>query len=69
MKQHLKSLHQAQAKSEVSEACLLKRAVEKLVLYGQMVGVTPEEIISLLDSGISVRDLLAFVVSKGSGAA
>jgi uncharacterized protein (DUF433 family) len=38
-------------------------------LYGQQVGVTPEEIISLLDSGISIRDLLAFLASKRSGLA
>jgi hypothetical protein len=35
------------------DTCLLKQAVEKLVRYGQQVGVTPEEMISLLDSGIS----------------
>jgi hypothetical protein len=34
------------------------------VRFGQQVGVTPEEMISLLDSGLSVRDLLAFLTSK-----
>ena len=33
------------------------------------VGVTPEDIISLLDSGISIRNLLAFLASKRSGLA
>ena len=47
----------------------LELAAEKLVRFGQRVGVTPEEIISLLDSGISIRDLLAFLASKSSGAA
>jgi hypothetical protein len=47
----------------------LQQAVEKLVRFGQQVGVTPEEMISLLDSGISIRDLLAFLSSKTSGAA
>ena len=42
---------------------------EKLVWYGQRVGVTPEEMISLLDSGISIKDLLAFLASKSSEAA
>jgi hypothetical protein len=37
------------------EALLLNQAVEKLVRYGRLVGVTPEEMISLLDSGINVR--------------
>lgn len=48
---------------------LLELAVEKLVRYGQKARVTPEEMLSLLDSGVSIRDLLAFLVSKNSGAA
>jgi hypothetical protein len=36
---------------------------------GKRVGVTPEEMISLLDSGISIKGLFAFLVSKSSGAA
>ena len=51
------------------DAILLERVAQKLVWYGQQVGVTPEEMISLLDSGISIKDLLAFLVSKSSGAA
>ena len=51
------------------EAIMLEQAVEKLVLYGQKVGVTPEEIITLLDSGISIPDLLICLASKTSGAA
>ena len=49
------------------DTCLLEQAVEKLVRHGQQVGVTPEEMISLLDSGITIRDLLAFLASKTSG--
>lgn len=48
---------------------LLEQTVEKLVRYGQRVGVTPQEMISLLDSGISIPDLLAFLAAKSSGAA
>ena len=51
------------------DAVLLERVAEKLVRYGQQVGVTPEEMISLLDSGISIKDLFAFLASKSSGAA
>jgi hypothetical protein len=51
------------------DALLLEQAVEKLVRFGQQVGVTPEQMISLLDSGISIGDLLAFLTSKTSGAA
>jgi hypothetical protein len=48
---------------------LLEQAVEKVVRVAEQVGVTPEEIISLLDSGISIRDLLVFLSSKRSGLA
>ena len=58
-----------QEQQDEREAIMLEQAVEKLVLYGQKVGVTPEEITSLLDSGISIPDLLIFLVSKTSGAA
>jgi hypothetical protein len=51
------------------DASLLEQAAEKLVRLGQQVGVTPEKIVSLLDSGISIRDLLASLASKASGAA
>jgi len=47
----------------------LEQAVEKVVRFGQQVGVTPEQMISLLDSGITIRDLLAFLASKTSGVA
>jgi hypothetical protein len=46
------------------DAVFLQQDVERLVRFGQQVGVTPEEMISLLDSGLSVRDLLAFLASK-----
>jgi hypothetical protein len=48
---------------------LLQQAVENLVRFGQQVGVTPEDMISLLDSGISIHDLLGFLASKTSGVA
>jgi hypothetical protein len=51
------------------DVILLEQVAEKLVWYGQQVGVTPEEMISLLDSGISIKDLFAFLVSKSAGAA
>jgi hypothetical protein len=46
---------------------LLEQAVEKVVRVAAQVGVTPEQIISLLDSGVSIRDVLAFIASKRSG--
>ena len=48
---------------------LAEKLVGKLVWYGQQVGVTPEEMISLLDSGISIHDLFAFLATKLSAAA
>jgi hypothetical protein len=49
------------------DAHTLEQAVEKLVSFGQRVGVTAEEMISLLDSGIGMQDLLAFLAAKDSG--
>lgn len=51
------------------DAVILQRAVKKLALFGQRVGVTPEEMISLLESGCSVHDLLAVVASTKSAVA
>ena len=51
------------------DAIFLEQVAERLVRFGQQVGVTPEEMISLLDSGISIKDLFAFLASKSSGAA
>ncbi len=48
---------------------LLEYAVDELVRFGQQIGVSPEEMISLLDSGISVPDLLAFLEWKATGGA
>jgi len=40
---------------------LLQHTVEKLVRFGQQVGVGPEDMISLLELGVSVPELLAFL--------
>ena len=52
-----------------TDALMLQRAVEKLVRFGQQLGVSSEDMISLLDSGISVADLLAFLAARRIGAA
>ena len=46
---------------------LLQRAIERLVQFAQQVGVSPEEMIGMLESGVSVYDLLAFLERKASG--
>ncbi len=51
------------------EARLLEQLADKLICYCQKVGLTPEDLVSLLDSGVSIGDLLAFLASKPSGAA
>jgi hypothetical protein len=51
-----------------SETELLNMAVEKMALIGEQVGVTPDDMIALLDSGYSIRELLMLLVSKRSGA-
>jgi hypothetical protein len=48
------------------ETDLLNEAVDKIVRYAEKVGVSPDEIISLLDSGMSIRDLLLLLASKDS---
>jgi hypothetical protein len=48
---------------------LLEQAVNKVAICALQVGVTPEDIISLLDSGMSITELLAFLTSKPSGIA
>jgi hypothetical protein len=44
----------------------LSRAVDKLVQFGEQVGVTPEEMVVLLDSGMTMRALLYYLVSQSS---
>ena len=44
----------------------LQHAIEKLVRFGERVGVTPDQMIGLLESGISVVDLLVFLDWKAS---
>ena len=61
----------AQKYRDNSEAhrLLLEQAVNKVAICALQVGVTPEDIISLLDSGMSITELLAFLASKPSGIA
>jgi hypothetical protein len=49
-----------------AELLALRRAVGKLIRFGEQVGVSPEEMIVLLDSGMSVRGLLYYLASQQS---
>jgi hypothetical protein len=53
---------------ERDEELRLQRALEKLVLYGEQVGVSPEEMIQLLESRMSVTQLLRYLSSKAGAA-
>jgi len=50
------------------ETELFNAAVDKIIRVGEEVGVTPEEMVALLDSGCSIRDLLVMLVAKRTGA-
>lgn len=41
----------------------LERAVGKLVLIGEHAGVTPDDMILLLNSGLTVRELLEYIAA------
>jgi len=43
---------------------VLKRAVAKMVALGEKVGVTTDQMILLLDSGLTVRELLEYLLSE-----
>ena len=42
---------------------VLKRAVAKMVVLGEQVGVSTDQMILLLDSGLTVRELLEYLLS------
>jgi hypothetical protein len=52
---------------ELEQSRLLEQVVAKVVRVAQRVGVSPEDIASLLDSGVSVLYVLAFLASKTLG--
>jgi hypothetical protein len=43
---------------------VLKRAVAKMVMLGEQVGVSTDQMILLLDSGLTVRELLEFLLNQ-----
>ena len=49
---------------ESGQATTLERAVEKLVAAADQVGLTADDLIGFLRSGMSVADLLDYVGSK-----
>jgi len=51
------------------ETELFNTAVEKIVRLGEIVGLSPEDMIALLESGCTIRELLSLLASKSSGRA
>ena len=47
----------------------LERAVVKMALAAEQVGLTADDLIKLLDSGMSVEQLFEYVMNKHSGRA
>ena len=48
----------------IGEQEVLERAVGKMVLLGKQVGVSPDQMILLLESGLTVVDLLEYLAVR-----
>jgi hypothetical protein len=48
----------------IGDQGVLERAVGKLVVLGQQVGVSTDQMIQLLESGLSVAELLEYLVVR-----
>jgi len=48
----------------VYEERVLERAVAKLVVYGERVGISTDEMIQMLAAGLTVSELLEYVLSR-----
>ena len=46
------------------QVSVLEKAVDKLLRFAELVGVTPEEMIRLLDSGLTIGELLNYLTSR-----
>jgi hypothetical protein len=49
--------------STIAQREVLERALAKLVLVGARAGVSTDDMIELLESGMSVRELLEYVLT------
>lgn len=47
-----------------TQEAILERAIAKLVMLGRRVGVTPEHMIALLESGLSVGELVEYMAAR-----
>ena len=47
---------------------VLERAITKLVLLGRQVGVSPEQMIEMLEGGLSVVELVEYLAGRSNQA-
>ena len=52
--------------SREPDVVVLARVCEKIINFAEKIGVTPQEMISFLDSGATARDLLDYLASRGN---
>jgi hypothetical protein len=52
------------AEPSATQEAILERAIAKLILLGRQVAVTPEQMIELLESGLSVVDLVEVMAAR-----
>lgn len=48
----------------LTQTAVLRRAVAKLLVIGEQVGVSSDQMISLLQSGLTVRELLDYLAAR-----
>jgi len=48
-----------------AQTLILKRAVAKIVFLGAQVGVSTDQMITLLESGLTVGELLDYIGARG----
>jgi hypothetical protein len=49
--------------SDQLEAALIEQTVKKLVLLGEQVNISPLDMVRMLDTGMTVEELLTYIVS------
>jgi hypothetical protein len=62
--QHTGAIHPTSDELDNCQVSVLEKAVDKLLRFGELVGVTPEEMIRLLDSGLTIGELLTYLTSR-----
>ena len=66
METHLSTNLNAEAVESLTydQELVLERAITKLVLLGRQVGVDPDQMISMLESGMSAIELVEYLATR-----